>query len=1227
MVIMLSNSSFIFASGGTDEAVTASQENSQQDVQDTQTETFGTSTETEVSVRSETATLSETQETEATPTPETTPEPTAESTATPTPETTTVPEVTGNSEESVSGEYTETIGEQSEESKNIEFPAFLASYTTEDGSATVSVNAAEGVFPADVTFTARKIAENSEEYTTVEKHLEANAQNENTDLLDFVAYDITFFDGAGNEIEPDGEVNVSIEFNHEIALGGMKENENLSVVHVKDDFSTEEVENNITAENNVVQNASFTASDFSIYAITTSGDLEEYTGEITSTYATIEFWDREDADNTIYLSNQKPNTGNSYKVTINVYVDGNREERFTNYFLYNSSRSDLTDSNDYGLRTTVKPGDGYYFAQQCEWLKGDGQGDSNHTEFTGSGSTGVNGNNINHTLNIYLTEQVPQKNDIVVQNTSPISVELYNYDSDAYNEYVGVNSNSLLLRSEWNTTYKADGYGVSGNNAHNESCGRNGIYFGLASMEAGNIDFGDLEAAFFDDDFDQANQGNQIGTKYDNVSFMFQYDESTRTYSYDSDENHVHFDEETNILNQYEGAGPETASDGEALEKTGFFPFTDETDNMTDYGFGMRMDVEFYLTSDGKIEGTGQDMEFSFSGDDDVWVFIDGELVLDLGGLHARRGGTINFATGQVTYDDAPNNYGPVGPVEGTVWPQRQFNFEKGASHTLTMYYLERGGSDSNCEISFNLQLLPGQLTVEKEIDQTIDNPDILYDFIVKDSNGEVVTNAEYTVNNVEYITDSETGVFQLKAGEEAIFSSLLSGTYTVEEQATRAYTTSWTITGDNVAQSGEGDSKTTTAFTLRSGTETKVTFTNSKTDISELIHQSKTATYTGDFVQDPEAGIINGRRTYDINISAWAEQYASQVESTKNYDIVLVIDRSLSMNDLDLDYNEAQRVSFDNLIDGGLYYIKRYSSEKHDSMDYILVKWDSEYNIFYDWADPLTGIGGSSSLGAQEPSSYQLTMMSGNASTYNNVYTQSEVRSRNDGNFVYTGTSRLDRVQSAAKSFVESLSVLSPNSRVAIVAYSGGAYRYSGANANAMIQIGLTTVGSGTTQINGAIDEIIAGGATQMQYGLDRAYDILSNSSDNEKIVIMFNDGDITGGVNGDNANQTRRIANELREIATIYASAFYGSEVNQDTASSFLAELTGDSERVTILENADDILHAFDGIIEEIEAEPVVATIRDYIDPRFDVLTVDGTQKAGVDCQVKLTRFFVES
>ena len=95
----------------------------------------------------------------------------------------------------------------------------------------------------------------------------------------------------------------------------MKENENLSVVHVKDDFSTEEVENNITAENNVVQNASFTASDFSIYAITTSGDLEEYTGEITSTYATIEFWDREDADNTIYLSNQKPNTGNSYKVT------------------------------------------------------------------------------------------------------------------------------------------------------------------------------------------------------------------------------------------------------------------------------------------------------------------------------------------------------------------------------------------------------------------------------------------------------------------------------------------------------------------------------------------------------------------------------------------------------------------------------------------------------------------------------------------------------------------------------------------------------------------------------------------------------------------------------------------------------------------------------------------------------------------------------------------------
>lgn len=129
---------------------------------------------------------------------------------------------------------------------------------------------------------------------------------------------------------------------------------------------------------------------------------------------------------------------------------------------------------------------------------------------------------------------------------------------------------------------------------------------------------------------------------------------------------------------------------------------------MTDYGFGMRMDVEFQLTEDGTINESTP-MEFSFSGDDDVWVFIDGQLALDLGGLHSRRGGTINFESKEVTYD---GNYTSVAGEK----PSTDFlkSLEAG-THTLTMYYLERGGDASNCEIKFNLLVINREGTLEFE--------------------------------------------------------------------------------------------------------------------------------------------------------------------------------------------------------------------------------------------------------------------------------------------------------------------------------------------------------------------------------------------------------------------------------------------------------------------------------------------------------------------------------
>ncbi len=137
---------------------------------------------------------------------------------------------------------------------------------------------------------------------------------------------------------------------------------------------------------------------------------------------------------------------------------------------------------------------------------------------------------------------------------------------------------------------------------------------------------------------------------------------------------------------------------------TGFLPFNDnesgaynEKDGSINYWFGMQSTVDFWLPNDpgdgGNIADTGKEMEFRFSGDDDVWVFVDDTLVLDLGGIHGARSGRINFSTGKV-----------VTETDKEVYQTTDLTDSIGSGkHKLTIYYLERGSSQSNCSIYFNI--------------------------------------------------------------------------------------------------------------------------------------------------------------------------------------------------------------------------------------------------------------------------------------------------------------------------------------------------------------------------------------------------------------------------------------------------------------------------------------------------------------------------------------------
>lgn len=159
----------------------------------------------------------------------------------------------------------------------------------------------------------------------------------------------------------------------------------------------------------------------------------------------------------------------------------------------------------------------------------------------------------------------------------------------------------------------------------------------------------------------------------------------------------------------------------------------------TNYWFGMKSEINFYLPNDtgtvdsygnyGNISTHGDHMNFQFHGDDDIWVFIDGELVMDIGGLHGIKTGTIDFSTGTVTTDPALNNALVSTPATS------QIDLSEG-EHTLTIYYMERGSSQSNCAIYFNI------------------TPRYAMELIKKDVNsGQILDGAEFSVFTDENCT------------------------------------------------------------------------------------------------------------------------------------------------------------------------------------------------------------------------------------------------------------------------------------------------------------------------------------------------------------------------------------------------------------------------------------------------------------------------------------------
>ena len=714
---------------------------------------------------------------------------------------------TAETTEETSTKTTEASTETIEETA--QSPAFDGKY--EDETVIISVNAEAGIVPEgaelsvtpiekteitdDMSEEAKAEAEQiNAQYDLTEKKLTEDSEANEETMQGFLAYDISFIVN-GEEVEPSGDVKVVMDFKEAAIPEGVSETADISVKHLKEDASAadgivvEDMGEKVTVEATEkaeVEKAEFTAESFSVFTVqwTWKGQLYEI-GDI-EVHVVDENGQPLEIKEDSFQDSDLNATVEEIAEQIKIVEDGDYRFSYASIGGIQGDKISALGIN-YGEKQYKKVGE-------------DSWSDINNRKIYFVFSK--------RTIHIPDTIETEDTDDFIKLNLFDYVVgrpdeynELNQQDNDWAGDNTGINVNHPF-KFQSNSGGREEEINKSG--SPNQ---------GIVEAKLGSDGFPVLNIEGSSNDKSLAYLFNNSTTAYKsahlNLNKLFTYTDSTRKYSYNSDENYAYFDTANENKDFVVYADPANIGGYH-----GFFPFSkyedvegtsrgpetgvglDCNDRQNHY-FGMTMTTTFMQPKDGMISEM-EPMVFSFSGDDDVWVYVDGVLVMDIGGTHNAVSGTIDFSTGKITVAGQETYIGQILKENGVSESKLDGNKLKDYEQfELKFFYLERGNYDSNCKLEFNLAMInQNSVSVGKQITDvdTSKYGDVQFKYLIEvgenQSSLAPYKERKYKIYNVEdrsYTgqtgTTDEYGHFFLKHNQMAVFENdSTAGTSGIDE-------------------------------------------------------------------------------------------------------------------------------------------------------------------------------------------------------------------------------------------------------------------------------------------------------------------------------------------------------------------------------------------------------------------------------------------------------------